>query len=539
MSDAITLTPEEQKLLDILTDSILWAKIEFNWDARWYQEEILRPQSRKIVVRAGRRAGKTDALVIKALHCAYIQPNRDFSRIDEDGKSYYRVLYVAPYESQVNEFFGRLRELIARSANLKASIVRDVKNPHEIQFANGTIIKGMSAGSKSGKGASNVRGQPADVLIMDEADYLADKDISTLLGIILEDPERIWMIAASTPSGRRSYFYRWCTNKKLGWTAFHYPSWVNPNWSESMEQELRDELPGEAFKHEVEAEFGEAEYGVYQHQFIDLALALGKELELVYGKPEQRNGPRVLGVDWDKTSAATNMVAFEFHAGLGLYIPLLRKEIPRGEFTLDNAVKAIIELHREYDFDFIYVDRGYGEHQVETLRRYGLEHPETGLHKKVVGVAFNETVKVVDPHTRKPDKKPAKPWMVNNSVVIFERGKIALNPKDTAWVEQLREYRVVRHNSLGAPVYNDEDEHIIDAQNLALWGLVANFTDLIKSNPGRAIGVVSNVVARSLEKRPPQGPVPVRSGLMPRRSLGRGIAELGLPGRGGPLSRAF
>lgn len=303
MVDSVALTVEEQEVLRILRDPVLWANAECGWEARWYQGEILGCRAKKIVVRAGRRIGKTDALITKAIHSGYTQPNRDpNAKPDDDGKVHYRVLYVAPYESQVDEFFLRLRELIASSPNLKVSVIRDVKNPHEIELANGTIIKGMSAGSKSGKGASNTRGQKADILIMDEADYLTDKDITTLLAIRLQDPTRIEMIVASTPSGRRSHYYRWCKHKYLGWTEFHYPSWVNPTWDAAMEQELRDELPGEGYVHEVEAEFGEEEFGVFQKRFLDLAKAMGEDLGFEYNfkKPPVRAGPRVLGVDWDK-----------------------------------------------------------------------------------------------------------------------------------------------------------------------------------------------------------------------------------------------
>lgn len=242
-----------------------------------------------------------------------------------------------------------------------------------------------------------------------------------------------------------------------------------------------------------------------------------------------------------KYGAATNMVAFEFHADLGLYIPLFRKEIPRGEFTLDNAVNAIIELDKEFNFDFIYVDRGYGEHQVETLRKYGLANPQTRMHNKVIGIHFNETIMVRDPHKRQKDKKPAKPWMVNNAVLIFERGKIALNPKDTLWFRQLENYRVVGYSSYGAPKYNDDDEHIIDAMMLALWGLVANFTDIVKASPGKAAQVVPNLVAKATDNMLRLPPQPVTPGTMPRsNALRRGTPRvMGRGGGMGPLSRMF
>ncbi len=285
---------EELSLLQILADPVVWAKIELNWEARWYQAEILHCKARKIVIRAGRRVGKSEALAVFALYHAYVQPNKG----NEPG---YRVLYVAPYESQVNEFFSRVRELLSNSDNLVASVVHDVKSPHEIEFANGSIIRGMSAGSKTGKGAANIRGQRADLLIMDEAAYLTAADINTLMAIQLQDPRRIRIIAASTPAAGENYFRRWCLNKDLGWKEFHYPSWVNPNWGPEMEAELREELSGDAFELEAAAEFSNAASGVFLREFVERAIARGREFGLKYTDMPQKQGPRVLGVDWDKT----------------------------------------------------------------------------------------------------------------------------------------------------------------------------------------------------------------------------------------------
>lgn len=38
-----------------------------------------------------------------------------------------------------------------------------------------------------------------------------------------------------------------------------------------------------------------------------------------------------------------------------------RIEVPRGEYTLDNAVKKIIEVNDIYNPRWIFIDRGYGE----------------------------------------------------------------------------------------------------------------------------------------------------------------------------------
>ena len=38
-----------------------------------------------------------------------------------------------------------------------------------------------------------------------------------------------------------------------------------------------------------------------------------------------------------------------------------RIEVPRGEYTLDNAVEQIKRVNRIYNPGWIFIDRGYGE----------------------------------------------------------------------------------------------------------------------------------------------------------------------------------
>lgn len=159
---------------------------------------------------------------------------------------------------------------------------------------------------------------------------------------------------------------------------------------------------------------------------------------------------------------------------------LFRVEIPRSEFTYVNAINKIIALNEIYDFDHIAVDRGYGETQIELLRKYGMDNPETGLADKVVGYQFSQKLEVRDPHTGKKDKKPLKPFMVNNSVILYEKGKIILNPNDNVVVEQLGNYRVKSISANGIPTFNDDDEHIVDAINLALLAFEQYYGDLMK-----------------------------------------------------------
>ena len=254
------------------------------------------------------------------------------------------------------------------------------------------------------------------------------------------------------------------------------------------------------FVQEVMADFGEQEMGVYQHRFIEAAVEEGKRVnhkylnlknykELKKYVDDHRNSIRMLGVDWDRsTKAGTNIVCVEldklFVNREGAVEPkfkvLFRIEIPKSEFTFTDAVNKIIELNDIFKFDHIAIDRGYGDTQLEMLRKYGIANPITGLAEKTVGYQFSEKIEVRDPYTRKVDRKPLKPFMVNNSVNVFEKEKIIFDPSDKQIVEQFVGYKIKSISSSGLPIYSDENEHIIDAVNLCLLIFEQNYGALLK-----------------------------------------------------------
>lgn len=119
--------------------------------------------------------------------------------------------------------------------------------------------------------------------------------------------------------------------------------------------------------------------------------------------------------------------------------------------------------------------------QIELLHKYGIENPETGLKDKVVGYQFGQKIDVRDPHTMIKDKKPLKPFMVNNSVIVFEKEKIVLEPSDKLLIEQLESYRIKTISSTGIPTFTDENEHAVDALNLCLLIFEQKYGTLFKS----------------------------------------------------------
>lgn len=513
---------EEILTLEILTDPVKWAKEYLNWTARDYQELILEQgaKRRRLVLRLGRRLGKTECMCILILWHAFTQINRDPEKPMTDP---YDILILTPYEKQAIHIYDRLIELIEASPELKGSIRRKVFL--RLELHNNACIQIMTLGADSGKGAANIRGQRADLLVYDEVDFIDQDSVTNSIAIANEDKLRIKVLAASTPSGERKHYYNWCTGASHsydadiehlektgevkyiytnrpgrqgnGWTHIYAPSTVNrklhevnPDTGMTGLEELREEFTEMKYLQEVMAEFGESETGVYQKKYVDLAVQLGRQLNIVYAGDYRgvhlqdfpRMGPRILGVDWDKKNAATNMVGLQYIQEHGIFAPFVRVEIPKHEFTYSEAVQMIIKLNEVYNFDWIYCDAGHGEYQIEDLRKYGMQHPASGLHYKVVRVNMSEKIEVRDPFTFEKVQHHIKPFMVNNLVRVFERGQFAFNPEDKQMIKQFTDYHIVRWGVDGRPVYTDENEHIHDCVMLAMHGFISKYSDMLKVN---------------------------------------------------------
>jgi len=495
----------EQQLIEmereIRSDPVKWAYWKLKdpkgnaWKARWYQRMMIKgilSGDRRIAARMGRRVGKTETMVVFCLWYAFHHKNS-------------RLLVATPYEHQVRLIFMRLQELVRDCEELAASVTI-TKNPFIASFGNGSKIMGFTAGANAGSQAgASVRGQRADWLFLDEVDYMSRDGIDAVTAIAMEDPKRIGIWVSSTPTGKRDFFYDICTNPDTGYKAYHFPSKVNPDFDERMEGELRATMTAQGYIHEVEAEFGEETVGVFNKDAVERAKSQFyysyRELNLyereqyqkqglnlddiVYYGPYTINNPapralRIIGVDWDKYGAATQIIVTEFDEVHKKFRVALRSEIPRGDFTFDNAVKRIIELNDIYDPAFIYVDAGSGEYQIEALRLHGRENPYTRLDKKVKRIQFSQTIEIRDPATREIDKKDAKNFMVNQTAILLERDRIILSAFDDMVWKQMMDYQVIRISQNGKPIYTSENEHALDAFMLTILGFTIEYPDIAK-----------------------------------------------------------
>lgn len=420
-------------------------------------------------------------------------------------------LVATPYDTQAREIFDQLNNFINGNPVLQASVAHIRRNPYEVVFHNKSRIKLYTAGTRSGTEGGSLRGQKASWLYMDEVDYLGDKDFEAIYAITMEASDRIGVMCASTPTGRRGKFWQLCTQEKLnqdvklfkkinqfdiktydrktaeGWAEFYFPTMVNPDWSPKMERELRNLYTDAGYEHEVLAEFGTEMVGVFNKDYIDEAASSGYALQDV----RQHDAPIAIGIDWDKYGAATQIVVVQWNPydlrrprpefgeispEMGRFQVINRVEIPKGDFTYDNAVKKIIELDKTYNPFAIYPDRGAGEYQIEMLRKV--------IGDKVKGIHLGGSHMVRDPISRVFDKKPIKPFMVNQANLILERGQLRIPKKevDEMIVRQMTNYQVERVSlKTGEPTFSSTDEHALDAMNLALLAFIIEKPDIAQT----------------------------------------------------------
>ena len=335
------------------------------------------------------------------------------------------------------------------------------------------------------------RGQEAHLIILDEMDYMHADDLDALYAMLQktaeDQPDKV-MIGASTPTGRRERFWEWCNSPRF--KEFWFPSYCNPFFSKEQEEEFREQYSSSGYRHEIEADWGEDSEGVYPRKFIDRAFVA----------PSWKYHPEimsarsfhVIGVDWDKYGAGTNIVVLEvcadnyedprFRGKVRLYY---REEISKSEYTLTRAVDRIIELNQIFNPKHIYVDRGYGEVQVELLRKHGVENPSSKMKERVKGIGFGESIEVRDPYTKLMIKKEMKPYMVDNLRQYLERENILFPEDDEEMYLQLISYVVVRMTSSGRPVFEaggSAVDHAHDALMLALLAITQNYGDFARTN---------------------------------------------------------
>jgi hypothetical protein len=188
-----------------------------------------------IVVVCGRQVGKTLLAKNQAIKWALKQRNQT-------------ILYVLPTDSQVQKVYSEIADVMGKTQlilNKKGS-----SGSSEIVFINGSKILFRSALQ-----GDSLRGYTVNYLIIDEAAFIDEKTVNTVLLPTLSAKGKKLLIV-TTPKGKNwvyKYFNK-CTTEKR-WKSFKFTSYDSPFINKDFLESQKESLPKEIFDQEYMAEF--------------------------------------------------------------------------------------------------------------------------------------------------------------------------------------------------------------------------------------------------------------------------------------------
>lgn len=522
------------KIRELFTNPLKWAEAflrnpmdsEKPLRLKSYQSEVLAAtrENRRIVLRYGRRMGKTVALCVDTLWWVAASPLVEMMENNLKKQRKIKILIATPYETQIKMIWSMYLSLIQDSPLLEDQLVKvRTSDVHVLEFANGSVIEGYTIGISSSNKGTSLRGLDADVIFIDEMDAIPREIIDEVLMPIWTGHPDCKIRVSSTPTGKRELFFEWCTrSEELGWWHRHHPSWHpdNDRWisnatakekgmplTESTEFQVRSTTPSDAFAREYGAEFGEEYGGVYKHHLINSALVkYGRDIDIadsdIFDPGFSQNPAHkyIIGVDWNSYINGGQVVMLEYcstptHVTFfdddeqhdvtidftGKYRLFYRRGIKSQKATQRLTREEIIRLLTQYKIDYVYVDYGAGDTNIEELSLYGRAHPELDLPRKLRVIDSGATTDHWDHVAKQKVKKRNKSLMVNFSVLSLEEHMFIL-PKEedqpTRLIGQMRSYRIKNRTARGEFSYEGED-HVLDAFNLAIYGFQQNFGQLI------------------------------------------------------------
>ncbi|MCK9429422.1 MAG: hypothetical protein M0R17_05420 [Candidatus Omnitrophica bacterium] len=384
-----------------------------------------------------------------------------------------------------------------------------------------------------------------DMVFIDEMDYIPSDIMEQVILPITTTHVDVRLRICSTPSGKREKFFHFCSDsKQLGWFHTHIQSWHpdNTNWrsieqarklgipiEESTEFQVRHSTTTSAFEREYGAEFGEEFGGVYKHTLINKSITKynrnidTRDLDVFDPGFEQNPEHKyIVGVDWNSYVNGGQVVMVEYCSTptlhtfydddrqedvivdfTGKYRLFYRRSIKSQESTQRMTRNEVIRLMTYYKVDYVYVDYGAGDTNIEELSLYGRGHPELKLSEKLVVIDSGAVAEHYDHIIGKKVKKRNKTLMVNFSVISLEEGMFLLpkeEDQDTRLVGQMRSYVVKNITARGEYSY-EGDDHILDAFNLAIYGFQQKFGQLMASRIKYDINITADPRMQYFPKR--------------------------------------
>ena len=203
-----------------------------------YQKEFLDSDSTRKAFVSGRQVGKSRSASWMAL----------WEAVTHSGSE---ILITAKAQRQSMELFNQVKKEIRTSEVSEEAwgVINDTRT--ELQFDNGSRIVCLPVG----RDGSNIRGYGTDLIIVDEAAFIADSIFQEVLSPMLAVGDGSFVLL-STPFGKKGFLYEKFNDDD--WYTQRVPTSANPMVDDEWIEEQRQNLSPTQFKQEILGKFVES-----------------------------------------------------------------------------------------------------------------------------------------------------------------------------------------------------------------------------------------------------------------------------------------
>lgn len=243
-------------------DCLLPSHLKNNPPKHPSQEAFIESRAKRILVRAGRRGGKTVGVAKRAVK-RFVQGRR--------------VLYAAPTQEQIDRFWVTVCRLLRPHIDSGRLSKNETKHLIERPGTENRIR------AKTAWNADSLRGDYADELILDEW-QLMNEDAWGLVGapMLADNNGNVTFIytppslrsrsasKANDPQHAAKLFKKVSQDTSGRWATFHFGSKENPFISQEAIEELSQDMTSLAYRMEIEAEdIDEAPGALWSREIIE------------------------------------------------------------------------------------------------------------------------------------------------------------------------------------------------------------------------------------------------------------------------------
>jgi hypothetical protein len=315
------------------------------------QREFIKSKAKRKMIKAGRRSGKTVGIGIYAV---------------ESFLAGHRVLYAAPTSEQIDRFWTTVTRALEEP--IRKKVLRKNETEHIIEIT-GTERR---IRAKTAWNANTLRGDYADVLILDEFQLMNEDTWSVVGAPMMLDTDGTTVFIYTPPSlhsrsvtkardpRHASKLYKKAQANATGrWETFGFTSHDNPHLSKEALAEISEDMTATSYRMEIMAEdIEEAPGALWTRKGID---------ESRVHKPFKKLDLIVVGVDPSATSTGDEA---------GIITGGAIWHTPNDYYTLaDDSVQgspkvwatAAVTAYYKYNANYIVAESNNGGEMVSTV----------------------------------------------------------------------------------------------------------------------------------------------------------------------------